>query len=385
MMNEEKEIITFDELYHGKKVNTEKKTPPENKRGYVYTLLVYGIIMYVVATIIVLLMLEIPKLTGIISEAEVLISEVADDVDALAVVMPDIWNEYRDLYKNDVEVIGYYNDYVVLVNAENEAVEETLFTALPDGVTYVLDIYKVGHALVANGDISTWDNGNDIVRYRAQSLTVPLSFTAEAYVIEGGMRYITDTASSLLNFIIYILLIPGIIYFMKKDLVYDLKELKAQKFEVILPIIIGYAYVWVGNIVSTVLSTYLSGLFGMQISEAANQEAIISAVSSDLGILMIISAVFIGPVIEELVFRKALFGLIKKDSVALFVSTLIFGLIHVVTEQSIAAALINGSSYFVMGFVFGYIYIKANRNVMIPTIVHIINNAVSILVILIIL
>jgi membrane protease YdiL (CAAX protease family) len=172
---------------------------------------------------------------------------------------------------------------------------------------------------------------------------------------------------------------------MKKDLVYDLKELKAQKFEVILPIIIGYAYVWVGNIVSSVLSTYLSGLFGMQVSEAANQEAIISAVSSDLGILMIISAVFIGPVIEELVFRKALFGLIKKDSVALFVSTLNFGLIHVVTEQSIAAALINGSSYFVMGFVFGYIYIKANRNVMIPTIVHIINNAVSILVILFIL
>ncbi|MDY0295677.1 MAG: hypothetical protein RBQ71_07725, partial [Acholeplasmataceae bacterium] len=245
-MNEEKEIITFDELYHGKKVNTEKKEPPENKRGYVYTLLVYGIIMYVVATIIVLVMLEIPKLTGTISETEVLISEVADDVDALAVVMPEVWNEYRDLYKNDVEVIGYYNDYVVLVNAENEAVEETLFTALPDGVTYVLDIYKVGHALVANGDISTWDNGNDIVRYRAQSLTVPLSFTAEAYVIEGGMRYITDTASSLLNFIIYILLIPGIIYFMKKDLVYDLKELKAQKFEVILPIIIGYAYVWVG-------------------------------------------------------------------------------------------------------------------------------------------
>lgn len=385
MMNEEKEIITFEELYHGKKVTAEKKTPPENKRGYVYTLLVYGIIMYVVATIIVLLMLEIPKLTGTISEAEVLISQVADDVDALALVTPEVWNDYRDLYKNDVEVVGYYNSYVLLVNPQNEAVEATLFSSLPDGVTYVLDIYKVGHAIVENGQISRWDNGHDIELYRGKNLTVPLSFTAQATIIDGGMRYITDTASSLLNFIIYILLIPGIIYFMKKDLVYDLKELKAQKFEIILPIIIGYAYVWVGNIVSTVLSTYLSNLFGMQISEAANQEAIISAVSSDLGILMIISAVFIGPVIEELVFRKALFGLIKKDSVALVVSTLIFGLIHVVTEPSITAALINGSSYFVMGFVFGYIYIKANRNVMIPTIVHIINNAVSILVILFIL
>jgi hypothetical protein len=166
---------------------------------------------------------------------------------------------------------------------------------------------------------------------------------------------------------------------MKSDLSYDFTEFKSKKTEVIIPIIVGYAYVWVGNIVASYLSTYLSNLLGIQMGEAANQQAIISATGSSLGILMVISAVFIGPVIEELVFRKALFGLIKKDSIALLVSTLVFGLIHVVSEPSITEALINGSSYFIMGFVFGYIYIKSDRNIMIPIVVHIINNAVSIL------
>ncbi len=66
-------------------------------------------------------------------------------------------------------------------------------------------------------------------------------------------------------------------------------------------------------------------------------------------------------------------------------STVVFGLIHVVGEASLAEALVNGVAYFVMGFVFGFIYLKSDRNIVIPTIVHIINNGVSILLILILL
>ena len=119
--------------------------------------------------------------------------------------------------------------------------------------------------------------------------------------------------------------------------------------------------------------------------EAANQQAVISAVTSSTGILMIVSAVIIGPIIEELVFRKAVFGLISNNTVALIVSTLVFGFIHVMSEASVTEAIINGSSYFVMGFVFSFIYLKSDRNIMIPIAVHILNNAISILLIFVLL
>ena len=89
-----------------------------------------------------------------------------------------------------------------------------------------------------------------------------------------------------------------------------------------------------------------------------------------------------GLVVEELIFRKAIFGLIKSNGMALFVSTFVFGIIHLVGEASIQEALVNGISYFVMGFIFGYIYIKNNRNIMIPIAVHILSNLVSVLFIL---
>jgi hypothetical protein len=99
-------------------------------------------------------------------------------------------------------------------------------------------------------------------------------------------------------------------------------------------------------------------------------------------VLIFISAVIIGPVVEELIFRKAIFGLISNDKVALAVSTFIFGAIHLLGEASILEALVNGVAYFVMGFVFGYIYLKNNRNIMVPIIVHVLSNLISVIGIL---
>jgi membrane protease YdiL (CAAX protease family) len=100
---------------------------------------------------------------------------------------------------------------------------------------------------------------------------------------------------------------------------------------------------------------------------------------------MVLSAVILGPIVEELIFRKAIFGLFKSDYAGLAVSTLAFGAIHLLSESSIASALVNGITYFIMGLIFGYIYIKNNRNLYAPLAVHIISNAVSVFMLLFIL
>lgn len=383
-MDQEKEIITFEELYKGEKKQSSKRPPEDNKRGYTYSLLFYALVMYVVASILVFVMIEIPNFTKTWSEEELVIDAVASDQGGFALVSQPVWVEYHNDYKDYVKNVGSFEGYSILINKANEDYADLLLDIdYPDFET--IDPDKIILIITSDTTVTQWTDDLEISVYQGKSLSKPVQFTIDANIIEGPVRTMTGEASSILNFVIYIIMIPGIIYFMKSDLIYDFNETKDKKREIIVPIIIGYAYVWVGNIVSTLLSQTLSAAFGLRITEAANQKAIISAVTSSTGFLMIISAVIIGPVIEELIFRKAIFGLIKSNTVALIVSTLVFGLIHVISEASIQAAIVNGISYFVMGFVFSYIYLKAERNVMIPIVVHIINNAVSIFLILLIL
>jgi membrane protease YdiL (CAAX protease family) len=123
----------------------------------------------------------------------------------------------------------------------------------------------------------------------------------------------------------------------------------------------------------------LSNALSIPVSESVNQMTIVRMLNSNGVVFIVISAVIIGPIVEELVFRKAMFGLIKNNIIAIVVSSLIFGAIHLTAEASIAEALINGISYFAMGLVFGFIYIKNNRNIMAPIAVHILVNLISVI------
>ncbi|PKK93747.1 MAG: hypothetical protein CVV61_03015, partial [Tenericutes bacterium HGW-Tenericutes-6] len=154
------------------------------------------------------------------------------------------------------------------------------------------------------------------------------------------------------------------------------------KASVLPSILLGYVYIILGNVIANFISTQLARQFDITQGDSLNQQVIVEALRSNGIVLIFISAVIIGPVVEELIFRKAIFGLISNDKVALAVSTFIFGAIHLLGEASILEALVNGVAYFVMGFVFGYIYLKNNRNIMVPIIVHVLSNLISVIGIL---
>lgn len=143
-------------------------------------------------------------------------------------------------------------------------------------------------------------------------------------------------------------------------------------------IIIGYLYVLLGNYLSNFISNMLSNASSIPISESVNQMTIVRMLNSNGVIFIVLSAVIVGPIVEELIFRKSIFGLIKNQNIALIVSSLIFGAIHLTAEASIAEALINGICYFAMGIIFGYIYIKNEKNIIAPIAVHILVNLVSV-------
>lgn len=383
-MNEDKNVITFEEMYK-RKTNHEHKPQHEHQKGHLYAILYYALIMYVVASIIIIFLSQVPSFRQTWSEEEILFESIKNQTGALALIEDSVFDLYDEKYADHVVSIGMFSGYHVVVNKHNTFYEDVLFTYDELLETKIFDESKLILVIKHLPETIQWDDSLAIRLYKGDTLLEPIQFQADAIIVKGPQVTLTPEASSLINFLIYILLVPGIYYFMKRDLLTDFKLAAKDKKELIIPIIVGFAYVWIGNIVSNLLSQWMASSLGVEVGEAANQQAIISAVTSSTGFLMIISAVFIGPVIEELIFRKALFGLIKSDKIAIATSTLVFGLIHVMSETSIQDALINGVPYFVMGFVFGYIYVKNKRNIFVPTIVHILNNAISILAILLIL
>jgi len=87
----------------------------------------------------------------------------------------------------------------------------------------------------------------------------------------------------------------------------------------------------------------------------------------------------IGPIAEEFVFREALLGSMLKGGmnkwVAITASALVFGIIHWNPAQIPFATII--------GFIFGIIYYKTG-NIVIPSILHIVNNSTAVVMMLVI-
>ena len=193
--------------------------------------------------------------------------------------------------------------------------------------------------------------------------------------------------------LVYISLASVIIFYLKDKIIIDLKQLKNSAFlkKALLLVLIGYALMWMASI--------LLGVFYRMISlegDPSNQEAIIAMLNySDKlpVVLVIIVIVLIGPIIEELVFRKAFFGLLSRFNInnifKIFISALLFGALHVFVPiiknlalgdvLMVGAELLFGIEYFLMGAIFASIYVKSNENIIPVVAIHIINNLLSVI------
>lgn len=90
--------------------------------------------------------------------------------------------------------------------------------------------------------------------------------------------------------------------------------------------------------------------------------------------LFMIVPALIAPIVEEILFRKIIFGTFYKKMnffFAALLSAFVFGIIHGEPQH----ILIYGS----MGFVFAYLYVKTKR-ILVPIIVHMTMNSISVIV-----
>ena len=90
--------------------------------------------------------------------------------------------------------------------------------------------------------------------------------------------------------------------------------------------------------------------------------------------LFIVIPALIAPILEEVIFRKIIFGSLYKKTgffIAALISAVLFGIIHGEPQHLLI--------YASMGFVFAYLYVKTKR-IIVPIAVHMTLNSISVIV-----
>ena len=107
---------------------------------------------------------------------------------------------------------------------------------------------------------------------------------------------------------------------------------------------------------------------------ASNEEAVRKLINH-YPIYMVISAILLGPLEEEIVFRKTCRKIFNNKWVFIIVSGLFFGLMHVVLTMKEPIDLLYIISYSIPGCIFAYVYDKS-KNLFVNTMLHTIHNGV---------
>ncbi len=139
-----------------------------------------------------------------------------------------------------------------------------------------------------------------------------------------------------------------------------LKKLPAEKpegkrwniFQIIGGFFAAYALVYLSNIIGTTLGTIIEGIFPD--AQAATND-VQDLVASGNIVVNLIAIVIIGPIVEELLFRKFLCDRIRVygDGVTMVMSGLVFAIFH--------GNLTQGAYTFTLGAFFAYVYLKTGR------------------------
>ena len=136
----------------------------------------------------------------------------------------------------------------------------------------------------------------------------------------------------------------------------------------------------VGGFVVQSMRASIDGVYGYALSrESLNQQTIETVMRGEFKWFLIFTVCIFGPIIEELVFRKAIFSLFKTNWPGVLISTLVFGAIHVVNESSFTLFAYNIFAYLVGGLAFSLVYVYSKRNVVVTSVLHILHNTIAVI------
>lgn len=173
-------------------------------------------------------------------------------------------------------------------------------------------------------------------------------------------KIICSLASSIMTLATILLILHKKIEKDFKDIKKNHKEYFSKYFKFWL---IGLAIMMISNLIITLITSN---------EMPANEEAIRSLMKIS-PLYVYISAVFIAPLTEELVFRQGIRNIIPNNILFIIVSGLVFGSLHVITDISNWYDILYLIPYCTPGFIFAYILTKTD-NIFVSAGLHFMHN-----------
>lgn len=218
------------------------------------------------------------------------------------------------------------------------------------------------------------------------------SFTLLEIISEIDINKLTEIEKKLYvfcnsfgNFFMYLLLFIVVCFYMRNYLIEDALKLKQnyKKYLWLIPltIILGY-----------LISYFIEMLVSNMINNTSiNQSSIETLIKNGGAVMMFFSVVVFAPIVEELIYRKAIFEFLKKKHiiVSYIISVIIFMLPHMLTTfmeigYNTLDKLLLCIPYLSSGLILCAIYHVNNKNIYASWLFHIFNNLISFIIIIII-
>ena len=140
----------------------------------------------------------------------------------------------------------------------------------------------------------------------------------------------------------------------KKELITEWKKLKKNFNK---NIDIGFKYWIIGLFFMVISNIILNKIFP---GSTSNNETEVQNYIKHLPVLAIITTSILGPFVEEIAFRKVFKNIFKNPIIFILVSSLIFGLVHVLGQANNLADFLYFIPYTALGASFALMYIKSD-------------------------
>lgn len=159
-----------------------------------------------------------------------------------------------------------------------------------------------------------------------------------------------------------------VLWLLRQDMAKNQLRASTDMGKIILWSVLGFFIAYITQIV-----VGLFELTVLEIEPESENTQMIMDITRSIPLFMIIP-MFVAPILEEIVFRKIIFGKLHEHMnffFAALLSALIFGIIHGEMEHLLR--------YASMGFVFAFLYVQTKR-IIVPIIVHMALNSYAVLV-----
>ena len=194
---------------------------------------------------------------------------------------------------------------------------------------------------------------------------------------------ITSKAALEVTIALYVVLFAvGCVAF-RHPLAHAFKQIAAHKRRAVLTLIAGGIASLAIELVGSLTSSALLDFTGLSGATLQNDSNIGSVIRMFPPIVIVIVLGVLGPVVEEMVFRRLLIGLIGRVAptwVAVVVSSILFGTLHMSSFTLSEVLGVLPQAFFGLGL--GLLYVRTDHNLLYPASIHCLNNLSAFLTLL---